>query len=1156
MENEEVVKMKLPRKIAFVILIVFTLGLMFVPVVQFKDSEYVSYEKAIEKAENNYKDKQFTKKEAEKKLSEDTELFLAAMNALKDEEPELYRLYQERDKAKKVADEGAEFFKKINQYDKDIKDQNKLLKKAETEEEKKAIEDAIQDIEQNKIIVQQEAFEYCKTLGIPGLNTETFDEKADYAGAANTFQGDKLTEATNALASHFLSIYSGIYTQFSAGSDEATAKGRELHKDKLDQLEQAVSDAKAKAEDAGITFKDSKEKETDKKIAELKDAAEKEKTAVQGSMDKMRAAAKDQVKDQYEAAISTCQAELDALIASAEEEGLKKNSDELDGYKNVILDDEIMKLVESRAKEVDKAREDGLKDKEKKEVVDEKKAELQSLKEEIIREKLGNGDTAFAGAVQELQSLGINTEDIISDSIRSATAENDKKRITVESLTAGEETTDGTETESAESEGTEKEETVQEKYDKLNEKSKKEGRDAHKNEIDEKETKIRELNEQFEKAALAVVGEDGVSVEEQLKDKQKLIDLLDNVIDAAEEYVREDELAIKEGKKLTGNVEELEKKIWLLQDVGYYYVCKCDKKKLDSFELGNDGLPKKYGNVIRDEEDLAGKDEKLVTYEIAIDEAKVALEEYNAGVENGTISVVETYKFALLPGRLSISLNPKPLSAQYKAADKATQQKMDELSAKVDEIAKAALDESASVLDAKRNEIDDAIIAAEEAGIDKAADKIQKIDDEIKDKMDQLPEEYRAQMQAKIDEYNAKFDGYIVEESEYNYNEYTILALDKSILNANSSYKYDLDLHYLLIWVTAGLLIIATVLVLIPGKKEKSVLYTISSFIHLIAIVLMVLCIFKLTAYPVKLPYGSAELITPVALGLVFLPIIAFAIHVTGVYNTKRSMIYVFCIFLSILALLPFWIMIVNGTRSSAQIQSSVTVIPSHYMARNWQVLNSKNFDIKVGFKNSAIIAFCSTILGVFFSALTAYGFKVYDFKGRKFLYAVVMAILMIPGQVTGTGFYMFMYQQGMVNNYLPLIIPSIAAASTVFFFRQYLEANLQLSLVEASRIDGASEFYTFVKIILPIMLPAMATMGIMAVIGSWNNYLTPLMLLSKAELKTLPMMVKELRGDIYRTEYGSIYLGLTLTALPLMIIYFALSKFIIAGVALGGVKE
>ncbi|MBQ6399152.1 MAG: carbohydrate ABC transporter permease [Clostridia bacterium] len=267
-------------------------------------------------------------------------------------------------------------------------------------------------------------------------------------------------------------------------------------------------------------------------------------------------------------------------------------------------------------------------------------------------------------------------------------------------------------------------------------------------------------------------------------------------------------------------------------------------------------------------------------------------------------------------------------------------------------------------------------------------------------------------------------------------------------------------------------------------------------------------------------------------------------------------MIYVFCTVLSVLAIMPFWLMIVNATRSSQDIQRSVSIIPGTFVGSNWQVLSSKNWNVATGFRNSAIIAFGSTILSVYFSAMTAYGFKVYQFKGNKFLYAVVLAIIMIPGQVTGTGFFMFMYQIGMTNNLLALIIPSIAAASTVFFFRQYLEANFQISLVEAARIDGCGEFRIFNSIVIPIMVPAMATMGIMAMIGAWNNYLTPLMLLSDSSLKTLPMMVQELRGDIYRTEYGSIYLGLTLTALPLLIVYFAFSKYIIAGVALGGVKE
>jgi len=367
---------------------------------------------------------------------------------------------------------------------------------------------------------------------------------------------------------------------------------------------------------------------------------------------------------------------------------------------------------------------------------------------------------------------------------------------------------------------------------------------------------------------------------------------------------------------------------------------------------------------------------------------------------------------------------------------------------------------------------------------------------------------------------------------------------------------WNFDPYYICIWVAFGCFALATVLVVLAGNKDASKLYTFSSFLHLIGILLAAYSILRLSAFPIKLPYGNAQISTLVVVMILVGSIGGFATHVQGVHNSKRSMIYVFCIFLSVLAIIPFWIMIVNATRSTMAIQQGVSLIPGTYLQYNWNVLSSKNFNVAVGFKNSAIIAFGSTILSVYFSAMTAYGFKVYQFKGNKFLYAVVMAIIMIPGQVTGTGFFMFMYQLHWVNNRLALIIPSIAAAGTVFFFRQYLEANLQISLVEAARIDGCGEIRIFNSIVLPIMVPAMATMGIMAVIGSWNNYLTPLMLFTDPGLKTLPMMVQELRGDIYRTEFGSIYLGLAMTALPLIIVYFAFSKYIIAGVALGGVKE
>ena len=382
------------------------------------------------------------------------------------------------------------------------------------------------------------------------------------------------------------------------------------------------------------------------------------------------------------------------------------------------------------------------------------------------------------------------------------------------------------------------------------------------------------------------------------------------------------------------------------------------------------------------------------------------------------------------------------------------------------------------------------------------------------------------------------------------------LELDMQVINAYKLYEANFDGFYIVIWSILVLLALTAAFEVLAGDRIVSRLYTFAAFTNLAAIILLCYTMLRLKAFPIKAPYTNADINPVITAIMLVAPIAALMVNLRNVFNSKRSMIYVLCIFLCVLSIIPFWIMIVNATRSSQQIQQGVSLIPSKYFGYNWQVLQSLNFDLLTGFRNSAIISFGSTILSVYFSALTAYGLTVYNFRGRRFAIAVVMAIIMIPGQVTATGFYIFMYQLGWVNSYLPLIIPSIAAASTVFFFMQYLQANFQIALVEAARIDGAGEFYAYNKIIMPIMIPAMATMGIMAVIGSWNNYLTPLMLLTNPNMKTLPMMVKELRGDIYRTEFGSIYLGLTMTALPLIVVYFAFSKYIIAGIAVGGVKE
>ena len=269
-----------------------------------------------------------------------------------------------------------------------------------------------------------------------------------------------------------------------------------------------------------------------------------------------------------------------------------------------------------------------------------------------------------------------------------------------------------------------------------------------------------------------------------------------------------------------------------------------------------------------------------------------------------------------------------------------------------------------------------------------------------------------------------------------------------------------------------------------------------------------------------------------------------------------KALIYLVCIILAVMSLFPFVVMVVNSTRSTTQIQQhAVSVIPSHYLINNFRVFDGKSFAPFLGLKNSFIISAGSTILTLYFSTLTAYALVAYDWKLKNAFFTFILCDMMIPATITSIGFYQFMYSIGMSNNFLALILPNIAAPATVFFMRQFMVASLPLELLDSARIDGSREFNTFNKIALPIMKPAIGTQGIFSFVSSWNQLFLPSILLTDTNKYTLPVMVSLLKGDIYKTEYGAVYLGLTLTVLPLFIIYFALSKYIIAGVALGGVK-
>ena len=269
-----------------------------------------------------------------------------------------------------------------------------------------------------------------------------------------------------------------------------------------------------------------------------------------------------------------------------------------------------------------------------------------------------------------------------------------------------------------------------------------------------------------------------------------------------------------------------------------------------------------------------------------------------------------------------------------------------------------------------------------------------------------------------------------------------------------------------------------------------------------------------------------------------------------------KVLIMIVCIILSVLSIMPFIIMFVNSTRSTYEIQQhAVSFIPSKYLLNNFRVLTSKSFNPAKGFLNSLLVSCGITGITLYFSTLTAYALVMYDWKLKNAFFSFIMAIMMIPATITIIGFYQMVYKIHMTNSFLMLILPAIASPSLVFFMRQYMKPSVSPSLVESARIDGAKEFFTFNVIVLPIMKPAIATQAIFSFVTSWNDLFKPLVLLTKQDKYTLPIMVSLLRGDIYRTEYGSVYLGLTLTALPLIVVYLFLSKYIVAGVAMGSVK-
>lgn len=273
--------------------------------------------------------------------------------------------------------------------------------------------------------------------------------------------------------------------------------------------------------------------------------------------------------------------------------------------------------------------------------------------------------------------------------------------------------------------------------------------------------------------------------------------------------------------------------------------------------------------------------------------------------------------------------------------------------------------------------------------------------------------------------------------------------------------------------------------------------------------------------------------------------------------GARRAIAYTVLILISILCLFWFYVLFVNATRSHGEMTKGFTPVPSTHLWENWQkgVLKNSTIPFVRGMFNSLFVATTSAVLCTYFSTMTAYAIHAYRFKGRDFIFTFILLIMTIPTQISAMGFINLVDKMNLINSYVPLIVPAIAAPATFFYMKQYMESALPLSLIEAARIDGSGEFNTFNRIVLPLMKPAIAVQAIFGFVGNWNNYFTPALVL-KGDKATLPIMIALLRSaDFLKFNMGHVYVAIAFSIFPVIVVYLILSKHIVQGVAMGSVK-
>lgn len=261
---------------------------------------------------------------------------------------------------------------------------------------------------------------------------------------------------------------------------------------------------------------------------------------------------------------------------------------------------------------------------------------------------------------------------------------------------------------------------------------------------------------------------------------------------------------------------------------------------------------------------------------------------------------------------------------------------------------------------------------------------------------------------------------------------------------------------------------------------------------------------------------------------------------------------YLVIVLFSLFSLLPFYIMLVMGTYNNADLNTGLKMIPGDYLLGNLKTILKT--DYFTYYRNSLLVSCTATLGGLLVCSMAGYAFAKHEFRFKEILFVVVLGTLMIPKQLGLVGFLVEMRTMGMLNTLLPLMVPPMASAFGVFWMRQYIEGAVPDELLESAKLDGCNEFRIYAMIVMPVIRPALVTIFLLLFLWSWNEYLTPLVILNKESLYTVPLGAS-LLGNMYRADYAARILALSIATLPILVLFSFGSKSLIKGLVAGSVK-